>query len=249
MIIAPRLPLMPGTLAVVTHEDSCLPGLLGEAWTVDGVQMHIFRPYLDAADLPADLSAYAGLVVLGGHMSANDEATYPWLAPTKALLADTVAGGIPVLGVCLGHQLLASALGGRVAVNDLGTRIGLTPVALTAAGQDDPLLQSAAARRAVHWNGDVVTELPSGAVRLATAPDGTVQAARFAPRAWGVQFHPEVTAEIFREWAGEYPDRDDLTVLGDAVARAEAELRATWTPLARWFADQLGPAPARASAG
>lgn len=230
---------MPGRLAVVTHEPSSLPGLLGEAWTRAGITMQIFAPYLDQRDLPTDVSPYAGLVVLGGPMSANSEGSYPWLAPTKALLATAVRADVPTLGICLGHQLLASALGGSVEVNDLGTRIGLTPVVLTEAGRSDPLLADPDARRATHWNEDVVTQLPAGAVQLATAPDGTVQAARYAPRAWGVQFHPEVTAAIFTEWASEYPDRADLPALGAAVAAAEPELRATWAPFAMRFAAAL----------
>lgn len=201
--------------------------------------MQLFAPYLDQSDLPTDLSQYAGLVVLGGAMSANSEDSYPWLAPTKTLLAKAVRDDVPTLGVCLGHQLLASALGGRVEVNDLGTRIGLTSVTLTEAGRANPLLANPDARRATHWNEDVVTQLPPDAVRLATAPDGTVQAARYAPRAWGVQFHPEVTAAIFAEWAREYPDRTDLPALGAAVAQAEPELRNTWAPFALRFAAQL----------
>lgn len=201
--------------------------------------MQIFAPYLEQSDLPTDLSQYAGLVVLGGHMSANSEADYPWLAPTKTLLATAVRDDVPTLGVCLGHQLLAGALGGRVEVNDLGTRIGLTSVGLTEAGRTDPLLGCPDARRATHWNEDVVTQLPPGAVRLATAPDGTVQAARYAPRAWGVQFHPEVTAVIFAEWAQEHPERTDLQMLGDAVALAEPELHDTWARFALRFAEAL----------
>lgn len=230
---------MPSRLAVVTHEPSCLPGILGEAWSRAGLEMQMFAPYLEDGDLPTDLSQYAGLVVLGGHMSANSEDSYPWLSPTKTLLARAVRADVPTLGVCLGHQLLASALGGTVEVNDLGTRIGLTPVALTEAGATDPLLADPDARRATHWNEDVVTQLPPDAVSLATAPDGTVQAVRYASRAWGVQFHPEVTAAIFTEWASEYPDRADLPGLGAAVAQAEPELRATWAPFALRFAEAL----------
>lgn len=230
---------MPRPLAVVTHESSCLPGILGEAWERAGLEMEIFEPYRDGGDQPTDLSRYAGLVVLGGHMSANSEDTYPWLRTTKSLLAHAVREDVPTLGVCLGHQLLAAALGGRVEVNDLGTRIGLTSVALTEAGRTDPLLAHPDARRATHWNEDVVTQLPAGAVRLATAPDGTVQAARYAPRAWGVQFHPEVTGAIFAEWARGYPDRIDLPVLGAAIAQAEPELRATWAPFALRFSAMI----------
>lgn len=230
---------MPAALAIITHEPSCVPGLLGQTWEDAGLPLRVFAPYQDLSDLLSDPRDYAGLVVLGGHMSANSEQLHPWLAPTKALLAEAVRLDVPTLGVCLGHQLLASALGGVVDVNELGTRIGLTSVALTEAGRDDEVLAGPAARRATHWNEDVVTRLPDGAVRLATAPDGTVQAARFAPHAWGVQFHPEVTATIFRTWAQEDGGREDLDGVGDAIAAAEVELRTAWAPLALRFAAQL----------
>ncbi|MEO8851000.1 MAG: type 1 glutamine amidotransferase [Allobranchiibius sp.] len=230
---------MPVTLAIVTHETNCVAGLLGDAWEDAGIELRIFAPYLDVNDLPTDLARYDGLVVLGGHMGANSDDDYPWLAPTKALLVDAIRKDVPTLGVCLGHQLLASALGGTVDVNDLGTRIGLTSVALTDAGRDDEVLASSVARRATHWNEDVVTYLPAGAVRLATAPDGTVQAARYAPRAWGVQFHPEVTAAIFRSWDEEDPSLPNIQGIGDSIAAAEEELRTTWAPLALRFAAQL----------
>lgn len=235
---------MPVTLAIVTHESNCVSGLLGEAWEAAGIELRIFAPYLDVHDLPVDPADYDGLVVLGGHMGANSETDHPWLAPTKALLAEAVRRDVPTLGVCLGHQLLACALGGTVDVNELGTRIGLTSVALTDAGREDPVLTSSVTRRATHWNEDVVTRLPDSAVRLATAPDGTVQAARYARLAWGVQFHPEVTAAIFRSWAEEDPSRENLAGIGDALEGAEEELRTTWAPLALRFAAQLAPARA-----
>lgn len=95
---------------------------------------------------------------------------------------------------------MASALGGEVVLNPRGRTSGLVRLSLGAAGESDPLLVGLEGVDVVHYNGDVVSRLPDGAERLATAPDGSVQAARFGPRAWGVQFHPETTPEIFTGW-------------------------------------------------
>ncbi len=104
-------------------------------------------------------------------MGACDDAVAPWLAPTRALIADAVARGVPTLGVCLGHQLAAVALGGAVERNPSGRTVGLVPVRLTDAGASDPLLAGLGGLPAVHYNDDVVLEAPAGTV-LATLPDG-----------------------------------------------------------------------------
>ena len=131
--------------------------------------------------IPADLDGYDALVVLGGEMGANDDESCPWLAPTKALIAHGRRTRARFLGICLGHQLAAAALGGEVIVNPLGQAVGLTPVSLTSAGEADALLEGVRpGASSIQWNATWRRRLPEGAVELATAPDGTVQAARFA---------------------------------------------------------------------
>lgn len=192
--------------------------------------------------VPSDLDGYAGLVVLGGEMGANDDADHAWLAPTKALIAAVVRRNQWFLGICLGHQLAAVGLGGRVIENPHGQSTGLTPVTLTATGRTDPLLGAIPdGARAVQWNRDIVSVLPSGATILATAPDGTAQAVRYADRAWGVQFHPETSAAIFNRWTVDcrsayVPLGFDLDAIAGDVAAAEPQLRTTWAPLAVRFA-------------
>lgn len=183
-------------------------------------------------------------------MGANDDATYPWLAPTKSLIARTVAGNVPFLGICLGHQLAVVALGGRVDVNPAGPAVGLTPITLTDAALDDPLLGSVASGTpAIQWNNDIALEVPAGATVLASAPDGSPQALRLGERAWSVQFHPEITAEVFRRWIADDTStdapsahstdsadggRDPRAALAEIEA-AEEQLLRDWQALALRF--------------
>lgn len=177
-------------------------------------------------------------------MSAYGDQQCPWLAPTKTLIKRTVEDGRPFLGICLGHQLGAVALGGTVERNPSGQAAGLTPVRLTTAGRHDPLLSVIDdGTAAVMWNGDVITAPPDGAVQLATSPDGTVQAARFGPNAWGLQFHPECSPELFRAWTvgtrSAEADRADELDVGLVIEQIEADrdnLR-RWALLAHRFID------------
>jgi len=191
------------------------------------------------------MTEHGALVILGGAMGAHDEHTCDWLAPTKDLIHDALARTTPTLGVCLGHQLIGAAMGGRSIVNPSGKARGLTRFHPNASGAEDPLLSSAeAGALGLQWNGDILSPMPAGASVLATAPDGSVQAARFGPRAWGVQFHPEVTPEIFRGWAihrstGADSDRV-LQALHEAASefdRRQDEVFAAWRPLGLRFAE------------
>uniref|UniRef100_UPI0030F5F37D type 1 glutamine amidotransferase n=1 Tax=Nocardioides salarius TaxID=374513 RepID=UPI0030F5F37D len=171
----------PPRLLVVQHEDDCPPALVG-GWLADaGCELEVCRPYAGDA-LPADPAAYDALLVLGGSMGADEDADHAWLGPTKQLLRDAVGAEVPTLGICLGHQLLASALGGRVEVNPRGRTVGLVPVEWTDDAAGDPLVGAlATTRRGVHWNNDVVTELAPGALVLARTPQGDVEVVRHGP--------------------------------------------------------------------
>jgi GMP synthase (glutamine-hydrolysing) len=148
----------------------------------------------------------------------------------------------PALGICLGHQVAAVALGGQVTRNPQGQQIGLYDVGWTPAASEDPLMGGVATRRrGIHWNSDIVTRLPEGATALAHAVGGEIQAARFAETVWGVQWHPEIDEPLLRRWADDDPD--SVTALGlDAekvlaeVDAARDELDRAWQPLAARFA-------------
>lgn len=231
---------MNAPILVVQHETDCPTGWVGD-WLVEaGAELDVRHPYR-GDDLPSDLHGYSGLIVLGGSMGANDDAENPWLTATKALIREGAVRRVPVLGICLGHQLCAVALGGEVVRNPRGQQIGVIPVGWTDEAAADELFGAMAGpMRAVQWNNDIVRRLPEGAVLLAETPAGEVQAARFAPTVWGVQWHPEAGHDIIRTWVDE--DRDEAAERGinvdfhvAAVAEAEQEMRATWRPLAERF--------------
>ena len=225
-------------ILVIEHEAQCPPAHVGTWLDEAGADLDVCRPWA-GDELPA-LASYDGLVVLGGSMGADDDALYHWLAPVKQLLREAVDGDVATLGICLGHQLLAVALGGESVPNHGGQQVGLFDVGWLEAAADDALVSGLGPVRGVQWNSDVVTRLPAGAVALAETADGELQLARFAPRAWGIQLHPEVDVPILTSWAA--GDRDDHLERGidqeallKEIDAARDELDAAWRPLAARF--------------
>jgi len=230
-------------IGVVEHQASCPPGLVGEWLGEAGCELVVHRPYLADPGLP-DLTGYDAVLVLGGEMSANDDDTVAWLALLKAQIRALVADGTPLLGICLGHQLIASALGGRVVKNPAGQRVGLQAIGWT--GEPDALFDPhTGTERCVHWHGDVVESLAPGSVVLARGPGDDIQVVRHAPAAWSVQGHPEADVHITRRWAES--DRDDHVRLGidqdralGEIEAAHAELAQHWRPVLARFAQLAG---------
>jgi GMP synthase (glutamine-hydrolysing) len=136
---------------------------------------------------------------MGGPMNVDEVERYPGLAVEREWLAEAVRLDIPVLGICLGAQLLARALGAEVRAGE-GAEIGFAPVEIHDAA--DPILGGLAPRTTVlHWHGDVF-DLPAGAVRLASSAQTELQAFRHG-NAWGVLFHPEADASLVDAWLAE----------------------------------------------
>jgi GMP synthase (glutamine-hydrolysing) len=230
-------------ILVVQHQEDCPPALFSDWLGEAGLRLDVRRP--DRGDaLPVDLGAHAGLVVLGGSMGAHDDAEHPWLPLTKALLRHAVEVEAPTLGICLGHQLAAVALGGGSTPNERGQTAGVRRIGWADDAGRDPLFAPLTATDAavVHWNGDVVTELPDGVSVLARTDDGAPQALRFGPRAWGVQFHPEADHAVVAVWAAENRSKpaDPRADIGEGlqqVKESESRLTATGRLLAHTFAD------------
>ncbi|HET7089619.1 MAG TPA: type 1 glutamine amidotransferase [Anaerolineae bacterium] len=206
---------------VFQHDSDDGPGYLGEALTRRGATLHIVR--LDAGDGVPDPSGYDLLLILGGEMNVYQEAKYPWLVEENRAIQKALAENKPVLGACLGGQLLAKALGARVHLN-AAPEIGLTPIALTEAGKRDPLFAGLSnGLETVEWHCDTF-DIPAGAVALASSAGCANQAFRFGDRAYGFQFHPEITPAMLAEWIKVTPGDlvDGPAFLNEVEMKAEA---------------------------
>ncbi len=175
-------------------------------------------------DAMPELDGYDALIVLGGPMNVDDVEKHPHLGTEQTLLRQACAQAMPVLGICLGAQLLAHAHGAQVGRN-VQPELGWTPLSLTSAGQLDPVLRPlGSAGRVFQWHGDTFA-LPDGAELLATGPTCNHQAFRLGTCAYGLQFHLEVDPRLVDRWLRVHAAQL-ATVLGpDAAAEIAAETR------------------------
>jgi GMP synthase (glutamine-hydrolysing) len=234
-------------LAIVQQADAG-PGVFAEEIRARGP---VLEEWLPAAggEPPAEPLSYDAVLALGGAMNVDEEGEHPWLRPEKELLSELLARGVPLLGLCLGAQLVAEA-GGASPRRAARPEIGWEPVELTAAGREDPLLGALAPRfEAFQWHSYEFPP-PPGAVELARS-EVCLQACRLGERAWAVQFHPEVSRADALAWIDDYRSDPDAVRIGldPAPLRAETEAKiAAFNQLgrelcARWL-DVAGGGPA-----
>ena len=181
--------------------------------------------------IPATLDGADGLVVLGGVMDADETDVYPHLARTMELVADAAARSAPALGICLGAQLAAAALGGRAYPGPAGEELGWTKVELTPDGQADPVLGALQEPAELfEWHHDTF-DPPPGATVLATGAVYPTQAFRLGSVV-AVQFHPEVDGPLLAGWWAEstpqpsYPIAEALAGVARNTANATRLLEA-----------------------
>ncbi|MGD0873087.1 MAG: type 1 glutamine amidotransferase [Bryobacteraceae bacterium] len=171
-------------------------GLIAAALEERGISLDYADLYCPAAPAPS-IASYDGLISLGGPMSANDP--LPFLDLERQLISQAIAARQPLLGICLGSQLIARALGADVHRNPV-KEIGWFDVRFTPAASTDPLFSSLAAPESIfHWHSDT-WDLPPGATLLASSDACPNQAFRAGPHIYGFQFHLEVTPAMIADW-------------------------------------------------
>lgn len=224
---------------VVENYDNTPLGLVGQALDEGGAALEVVRAHHGEV-LPAGPSGHDALIILGGGQSAVADEEYPYLPHLVSLTRAFGDSGRPVLGICLGSQIIARAYGGA---NILGRPVefGYHPVAPRAEASADPVLSALgeAPTPMFHWHHDTVT-LPEGAVHLASSAATPYQAFRMGRRVYAVQFHFEASREVVANWSGSFAE----IIRGsspDWADRREAELAEHGPP-----ADAAGLALARA---
>ncbi len=215
-------------IVVLRNEYDAPPGYLGDALDRSRVNWQVVR--LDAGDPLPNLEDVSGVAILGGAMVAHDDEEFPFLVGEKRFLAECTNAGLPVLGICLGCQLLADVLGGR-AYRAIAGEVVFESIELNADGEAEPVVSAFAGRPVIRFHQDTF-DLPPGATLLATG--GGFDQAFHVGSAIGIQPHPEVTPMLLSGWLGDGEGRrialeigTDPNALIAEFAAAEADAATT----------------------
>ncbi len=223
---------------VVQNDRNCPAGMLHQVLEAARVPYRTVCAF--AGDAIPDASGLTAAVVLGGEMGAHDTERHPHLARVIAFMREAVGSGLPLLGICLGGQLLAHACGGTVNSPSRHRERGIHRVDLTAMGAADPLFAGVSNPFVTFQLHNDSFTTPPGATLLASSPACPAQAFRLPGRVYGVQFHPEVDRSIVDLWDGFFTPRADH--LSGFIAAEESFNAASRTILANFVSLSLSPA-------
>lgn len=208
-----------------------------------GFAIEIVRAY-DGETIPSDLPPHVkGVIALGGAMGALDDHLHPWLATERVLLKKVVSEEVPVIGICLGAQLLGAALGGEIS-RLRNNEIGIYEINQVA---EDSIMSVGTSALTTQWHEDYVSVLPEGATLIASSDNCPTQIYRVGELTYGLQCHPEADGSIVSLWENK-PDnafknfeKDANAVsIAETVRVREADLEALWKPLIqRWGREVL----------
>jgi len=229
-------------VSILLHAEPETPGLIAEILDRRGVEMETVRGYAGER-IPATMNGRDALVVMGGPMGVYDQDRLPFLRDEIGLIRDALRSGKPVLGVCLGSELLAAALGAKVA--PARKEIGWYPVTLADGAAHDPLWRDVEQSIDVfHWHGDAF-DLPPGAVPLASSAITPYQAFRHGGAAYGLLFHMEMDEGMVRAMVESFGDElreagaDGDRILAQAPGAVREMRRVGSIVFDRWV-DRIG---------
>jgi GMP synthase-like glutamine amidotransferase len=184
-------------ILIIQHAEFEHPAALRRALQSQGLGTYWLHPYRGEAY--PESHEIAGIISLGGPMGANDEEEFPWIRQEISLMQRVFDRELPMVGICLGGQMMARALGGRVERNPL-VEVGWFPIELNEVGQEDPIVGAAGANPTVyHWHGDTFYP-PKEATHLGRSMACERQVYRINDKTYGFQFHPEADHQLVLEW-------------------------------------------------
>lgn len=219
-----------GTILFVQNYLTDPPHLVAEWLSELGFEIETIKPF-EGDEIPTELPVnVSALIALGGAMGALDDHVAPWLAPERALLKRTVDNGLPVIGICLGAQLLGAAMGGTVSRLEKN-EIGLYDIYQVS---DDSIMNVGEGLPTTQWHEDYVSTLPEGASLIAASDTCPTQIYKVRDLVYGLQCHPEADASIVALWEAK-PDNAFKTagmkLVSHEIKEAESKLAAAWKPL------------------
>jgi GMP synthase (glutamine-hydrolysing) len=231
---------------VIQHHPAEGLGVISKALEESALAWQLIRTYEDHS-IPKEMKGGAGLIVMGGPLSVYEQDSYAHLRDELRLIEAALRQNRPVLGVCLGSQLIAAALGAKVCRGPL-KEIGWHEVRLSQAALEDRLFGAVPRRfTAMHWHGDIF-DLPNGAVNLASSQRTEHQAFRYGVNVYGILCHLELTGAMIQQWVGAFSrDLEREKIASHAILdRAEPNIDAiapiAQTVFGRWAALIDGPA-------
>jgi len=202
--------------------------LINNGWELDNRSMDI-----PGTSLPENLDGYHAFIILGGPMGAYEEDVYPYLNQVEELVREAAAKDIPTVGICLGGQIIARALGAEVGPNP-EKEIGWSPLNILGDGQASQLFYGLPEILSVfQWHGDTFS-LPQGAVLLASSDVCPNQAFVYHQNIWALQFHLEVNPDMIKNWTELYHDELNYFAGPGAAARLQRNTEARWEYMQPW---------------
>ena len=221
-------------IVIITHDRHEGTGTLGTFLELAGIDIQTLSLH-EGDDLPGDLRNVGAIVSMGGPMSVHDEELYPFLRNEKEFLMQAIEASVPVLGICLGAQLIASACHAAVLKGQVN-EMGWSKVSITDEGKRDILFQGLSrVIQVFHWHEDAF-DIPEGATLLATSEACPNQAFRYR-NAYGLQFRIEVTRDMLSGWMEENPERDKTLRVFDRMAQDFERQAKTLYSNFLWLAD------------